>query len=76
MAEPISGYTSQSEANVAAVNANKAIEEAILRRIDELAGHTGIDARWLAIARTNVEQGFMALNRAIMRPQRVKLPGD
>lgn len=24
-----------------------------------------VDRRWLAIARTNIEQGFMALNRAV-----------
>ena len=35
-----------------------------------------IDQRWLAIARTNIEQGFMALNRAIFRPERVELDGN
>jgi hypothetical protein len=34
------------------------------------------DARWIAIARTHIEQGFMALNRAIFKPERVKLETD
>jgi hypothetical protein len=35
-----------------------------------------IDKRWLLVARTQLEQGFMALNRAIFQPQRIALPGD
>ncbi len=34
------------------------------------------DKRWLAIARTHIQEGFMALNRAVFQPQRVKLPED
>lgn len=73
---PVAGYTEQSDARVALVNANKQLEEKILRAIDELQNHSGCDQRWLAIARTNIEQGFMAFNRAIFRPGRVSLPGD
>lgn len=80
MAEPAplpTGYTTYTNpANVLADEQNKQIEEGILRRLDELQGHTGIDMRWLSVARDNIEQGFMALNRAIFRPQRVRLPGD
>ncbi len=31
---------------------------------------------WLAIARTQIEQGFMALNRAVFKPGRVRLAED
>lgn len=34
------------------------------------------DGRWLAIARTKFEEAFMALNRAVFQPGRVKLPED
>lgn len=34
------------------------------------------DPRWLAIARTHVQEAFMALNRAVFQPQRIKLPED
>jgi len=81
---PVHGYTSQSDANVALVNEHKEMEERILRRIDWLSPHFdamdgprgGADPRWLAVARTHIEQGFMALNRAIFRPTRIKLKDD
>ena len=74
---PVHGYQSQPQQAVDAVNRNKVIEERILRIMDEMrdAGHQ-YDQRWLAIARTDIERGFMALNRAIFMPQRFKLPDD
>jgi len=34
------------------------------------------DKRWVAVARTHFQEGFMALNRAVFQPQRIKLPED
>ena len=34
------------------------------------------DPRWLAIAQTHFNEGFMALARAVFQPQRIKLPED
>lgn len=80
---PVSGYTAQSTGKVRLVNENKALEEQVLRRLDLLKGTVGadgetftIDQRWLAIGRTHIEEAFMAINRAIFQPTRVKLPGD
>lgn len=75
---PVAGYKPQNTFAVNAVNANKAAEESILRTMDELKGDPNlrVDQRWLAIARTSIEEGFMALNRAIFKPGRVALPGD
>lgn len=73
---PVGGYRPQSSAAVEAVNQNKIIEEQILRRLDGYAISPDVDKRWLAIGRTAIEQGFMAINRSIFRPDRVKLPGD
>lgn len=70
---PVQGYTYQSEDNITAVNNNKVLEEQILQRLDELANRDGIDQRWLAIGRTGIEKSFMAINRAIFKPQRVKI---
>jgi hypothetical protein len=72
----ISGYRKLSAAEIAAVNHNKEIEETLLRLIDKMMTSPEIDQRWLAIGRTHLEQGFGALNRAITRPDRVKLPSD
>lgn len=73
---PVAGYRPQNDANVALVNANKQIEEQALRVLDELRNNPGVDQRWLAIGRTAIEQGFMAVNRAVFQPARVKLPAD
>ena len=80
---PVSGYKPQSSASVNIVNENKEIEERMLRQLDRLETTTAIngedisiDARWLAIGRTQLEQAFMAINRAIFQPSRVVLAGD
>lgn len=73
---PVAGYMPQTRDNVAIVNANKQAEEAALRMLDLLATAPDIDRRWLAIGRTHIEQGWMAVNRAVFQPSRVKLKGD
>ena len=73
---PVAGYQDQSDDHVDLVNANKQMEEVILRTIDDLRRRLDIDQRWVSIAQTQIEQGFMALNRAIFKPQRVKLATD
>ena len=70
---PVKGYRSQQESNIQLVNENKVAEEKILRTIDSLMDNPEIDKRWLAIARTNIEQGFMALNRSIFKPERITI---
>ena len=72
---PVAGYNAQSDENVHLVNLNKRDEERILRSIDLYAMNPDVDKRWLSIAKTHIEQGFMAMNRAIFKPQRVKLEG-
>jgi hypothetical protein len=69
---PVAGYTPQSDRNIQIVNVHKKAEEAVLRMIDNISVMPEFDKRWLAIARTNIEQGFMALNRAVFQPQRLE----
>ena len=81
---PVEGYrATQPQEAMDVVNANKRDEERVLRTIDALTkGQTpdgrpiSVDPRWVAIAKTQLEQGFMSLNRAIFQPQRIALPGD
>ena len=75
---PVAGYQPQSEAKVALVNKHKTAEELILRICDQLKACSPdtVDQRWLAIGRTDIERGFMALNRAVFQPQRISLPED
>jgi hypothetical protein len=72
---PVSGYQPQSTEKVDLVNANKAAEERVLLLLDHLATLPDTDKRWLAIGRTAIENGFMAVNRAVLKPSRVKLAG-
>lgn len=73
---PVAGYKPQDALAVSLVNKNKAAEETVLRILDDLEGVQNVDRRWLAIGRTAIEQGFMAVNRAVFKPGRVKLPDD
>jgi len=68
---PVAGYRPQDANAVETVNANKFIEEIVLRQLDALAADPAIDKRWLAIGRTQIEKGFMAVNRAIFKPTRL-----
>lgn len=71
---PVEGYRPQNEQNVSLVNRNKISEEEVLRVLDELAAMDTVDKRWLAIGRTAIENGFMAVNRSIFKPGRVNIP--
>ena len=73
---PVAGYTEQPTDAVELVNENKQLEEIVLRVIDDLRVVPRIDQRWLSVGATHIEQGFMALNRAIFRPTRLDLPED
>lgn len=75
---PVGGYKPQSPMAVELVNANKQAEEEILRTLDWLAQQPNetVDKGWLATGRTQIEQGFMAVNRSIFKPGRVQLPED
>lgn len=70
---PVSGYQPQSQNNVALVNANKHAEEALLRVLDDLALLPDVDKRWLQTGRTDIEKGFMSVNRSIFKPDRVEI---
>jgi hypothetical protein len=72
---PVSGDRAQPEEAVATVNASKEIEEHVLRLIDEIGEDETLyaDKRWLALGRTQIELGFMAVNRAVFRPDRISL---
>ncbi len=72
---PVKGYQPQPQFRVDQVNLNKQTEERLLRVLDLLRS-TDADPRWISIARTHFEEGFMAMNRAIFQPTRISLPED
>ena len=73
---PVHGYKPQGKEALDLVNANKAVEELVLSMFDELGARDDIDPRWLAIGRSQIEQGFMAVNRAVFQPERMQLPSE
>lgn len=71
--DPVKPVTSSRQEQAAAVvGALGEVEEQVLRLLDEL-GRKGADRRWLVTARTHIEQGFMAAQRAINVAARVKI---
>jgi len=73
---PVAGYLPQSNDKVATVNINKELEERVLRQIDKMCLDQSNDQRMVALARTNIQQSFMWLNRAVFQPSRINLPED
>lgn len=69
-APPVLGYNDQSEQSLNAVNRSKEFELDLAEFVHYLRGHDEleIDPRWAAVAVTHFEQGFMALNRSIFKP--------
>lgn len=70
---PIPAYRDQGDDAIATVRKMKQSEERLLRALDEMVGDPAFDQRWLAIGRTQIEQGFMAVNRSVFKPARVRL---
>lgn len=65
---PISGYRTLTQTEVDAMNSIKEMGNSIGTLIDMLGGLDDVDARWLAIAKTDLQKGFMALTRAVAKP--------
>lgn len=63
----IKGYRELTEEEIAAMNTAKELEQQVLSFMEEQTLVTP-DPRWYAIAKTALQQGFMALGRAIARP--------
>jgi hypothetical protein len=64
----ISGYRDLSEAELEVINQIKEIGRTIGGLIDAMGRGESIDHRWLAIAETDLQKGFMAWIRAITKP--------
>ncbi len=78
MSEKITGYVEQTPEQIDCINNFKAIEIEVVQLIDNLmtgltyVGQTeplAVDKRWLSIAKTNLQQGFMAAVRSVARPK-------
>lgn len=70
--QEISGYRDLSKSERSAIEDFRESERVLLKMVDELYTSTDpiCDGRWLSIATTHFEQGFMAIVRAIAKPER------
>ena len=65
----IKGYRDLTEVEIEAMNDCKSIAVEVGILCDKVAGMTGVDQRWVAIGRTDLQKGFMSLIRGIARPE-------
>lgn len=70
----IKGYRELSQEEIDLMNEVKTKAEEVgqlIGKLESLNADTGghaIDMRWVNIARTNLQQGFMALTRSVAKP--------
>lgn len=66
----IKGYRELNEDEIGVINAIKDTAAVVGELVDSLKLlPLGADERWLDIAKTNLQQGFMALTRAVAKPE-------
>lgn len=66
----IKGYRDLSQEEITAMNSIKEKGAQLDELIGELQNSVpGIDQRWLAIGRTDLQKGIMALVRSVARPE-------
>lgn len=69
MGQEIKGYRQLSQDEIDAVNNIKGLEDSLGDWIQELRHSLDVDPKFTAVAVTHFQQGFMALNRAITKPE-------
>lgn len=67
--EKIKGYRDLSQDEVDMMNGVKALERQFADLWKYLGDQEGVDRRWLAVARTHIEEGCSAAVRAVARPE-------
>ncbi len=66
--QKITGYRDLDQTEIDAMNAVKAVERDFALVWKTLGSVPGVDRRWLAVARTHIEEGCSAAVRAVARP--------
>ena len=65
----IKGYRQLSDTEIANINAVKAHGEKLDELISSMQSTGDMDQRWVQIGKTHIQQGLMALTRAIAKPE-------
>jgi len=64
----IKGYRDLTAEEIGKMNAAKGLAAQVGAFIETLEGEPTLDQRWVAIAKTDLQKGFMALVRSIAQP--------
>lgn len=64
----IKGFRDLSQDEINLMNEAKELASKVGELVERLAVTEGIDGRWLAIAKTDLQKGFMSLVRSIAQP--------
>ena len=65
----IKGYRDLTETEIGHMNSCKLMAESVRVLCENIEVIPDIDKRWLAIAKTDLQKGFMALVRSIAKPE-------
>lgn len=66
---PIKGYRDLSQEELDLANELKELAVLVGEAVDRVADRPDTDKRWAAIAKTDLQTGFMALIRSVLRPE-------
>lgn len=64
----IKGYRDLSQAEINAMNNIKNLASQVGDLINELKDDPNVDQRWLSIAQTDLQKGFMSAVRSVAKP--------
>ena len=67
--QKIKGYRELTQAEIDLMNEVKAKGVELGELVDKLMNTDGLDKRWIAIGKTHLQQGCMALVRGIAQPE-------
>ena len=66
---PIKGYRDLSEDEIKVANELKDLAVLVGSKVDEVFNREDTDKRWAAIGKTDLQTGFMALIRSVLKPE-------
>lgn len=64
----IKGYRDLTAEEIALMNEAKALAEQCGQLVEKIGATPGIDPRWLATGKTDLQKGFMSVIRSVARP--------
>ncbi len=65
----IKGYRDLSQAEIDSMDQIKAMAESVSELMESVAALPNIDERWMSIANTDLQKGFMAAVRSVAKPE-------